>query len=60
MKPTEPEPLPPEGYTEGALPRQGDPLAPRCHVCNGPRALRHGVLVCRVCDAPPLPPRDAA
>jgi hypothetical protein len=50
----DPEPLPPEGYDDRELPRQPDHDSPRCHVCNGPRALRHGVLFCRVCDAPPL------
>ena len=52
--PDQTEPLPPGGYDDRDLPRQGDPVAPRCHVCNGPRAVRHGVLVCRICDAPPI------
>ncbi len=43
-------------YDDRELPRQGEPAAPRCHVCNGPRAIRHGVLMCRICDAPPMTP----
>lgn len=54
MPDPDPEPLPPEGYDDRGLPSQPDHDSPRCHVCNGPRSLRHGVLVCRICDAPPL------
>lgn len=55
MPDPDPEPLPPGGYDDAALAAwQGSPDAYRCHGCNGPKSLRHGALICRVCDAPPL------
>lgn len=58
MPDPEPEPLPPGGYDPSGLPDQPDHDSPRCHVCNGPRSRRHGALVCRICDAPPLAPSE--
>jgi hypothetical protein len=55
----DPEPLPEGGYDDAALaPWQGKPDAYRCHGCNGPKSLRHGALICRICDAPPLTPSE--
>lgn len=48
--PDQPEPLPPEGYDERGLPAQPAHDSPRCHVCNHPRRLHHGALICPRCD----------
>jgi hypothetical protein len=48
------QPLPAGGYDPRGLPPQPAHDSPRCHVCNGPRTTRHGALMCRVCDAPPI------
>lgn len=56
MPDSDPEPLPEGGYDPTGLPQQPDHDSPRCHIpgCGFPRSYRHGVLVCRICDAPPL------
>lgn len=43
-----------EPYDPRGLPSQPSHDSPRCHVCSGPRSTRRGVLVCRICDAPPI------
>jgi len=44
-------------YDPGDLPAPPPSVdGPRCHTpgCGLPRSYRHGVLVCRICDAPPI------
>lgn len=37
-------------YDERGLPAQPAHDSPRCHVCNHPRRVHHGVLLCPRCD----------